>query len=111
MIPALRRGLWNLWLKGKFDGKTSAYLRQLESWQWLASEEVTALQRAHMESLVAHAYRHVPYYTRVLGEAGVVRDDGKVHLENYHRVPLLEKITIRENSAALVSTDIGGRGW
>ena len=42
-----------------------------------------------------HACRHVPYYRKVLSDAGITNGNGIVRLDHFCQIPLLDKDTIR----------------
>jgi len=65
-----------------------------------APETVAGHQKVLLEKLLCHAWQRVPYYRRLLEEAGVVAE-GEIHLENFTRLPLLDKRLIRENGQDL----------
>ena len=52
--------------------------------------EIVAYQEARLQSLIRHAYRQVPYYRRLLGDAGI--DPERIRtLEDLRRVPITER--------------------
>jgi phenylacetate-CoA ligase len=81
---------------------TTAHLAQYERDQWLAPEQIEALQLRKLGQLLEHCARHVPYYRerfRALGlEPGDIRS-----LADYARIPPIEKDEIRANFDALKS--------
>ncbi len=86
--------------------------RCLEEIRSLASEprEVVRGRRDELlERTLSHAARHVPYYRRVLREAGVVVD-GSVRLDRLAEVPLLTKDIIRTEGESLHADDGLDRG-
>jgi len=54
---------------------------------------------------LTHAYKNVPYYNKILKEAGVIDDQEKVKLNNFNRIPLLTKKIIRKEGQNLYSRD------
>lgn len=90
-------------------GSAIACLRELERFQRYGAEEVERRQRAMLETALLHAHEHVPYYRRVLSQAGVV-ERGTVRLERFADVPILEKATLREHFDELRADDADPRG-
>ena len=46
------------------------YLSLLEKSQWWSKEKILEFQWRKIENLLNHAYKNVPYYTRLLDEGG-----------------------------------------
>jgi len=78
----------------------------LREQQWFDSEQVAALQHERLTQLIAHAYKHVPYYRNLLRDSGVVSSEKKIILDNFNKIPLLDKHTIMENFEKLKSDDL-----
>jgi len=79
-----------LWGRTWSDRELAAEERLLRS----DREVLEAKQVERLRVLLAHAERHVPYYRKLLGEAGVHADD--VHsLDVLARIPILDKPKIR----------------
>jgi phenylacetate-coenzyme A ligase PaaK-like adenylate-forming protein len=80
-------------LKGK---PTHARLRELDRSQWLAPEQVRAHQFRALKAHLEFAYRHVPYYRRLLDDHGL--PPGRIaSFEDFAQVPCLTKDGIRAN--------------
>ena len=82
--------------------------RQLDSSQWWSPDQHRQHQWQQMKALLQHAYEHVPYYHRVLDDAGVHPD----HLrsaEDWHRLPLLDKELIRAHKEEMVADNMRHR--
>lgn len=84
---------------------------QYELLQWIDKEQLNALHQDRLKRLLTHAHRHVPYYREILHNAGIVNDAGTVNLENFSRIPLLDKSIIRQNYENLKSDDLTMRKW
>ncbi len=84
--------------------KIPRYLKEIERVSQLPRDEIVTYQKGELEKLLLHASEHVPYYHRVLPEAGVI-SNGKVHLENFSEIPVLTKDIIRKEGANLYSDD------
>lgn len=83
----------------------------VRAWQWAEPSHNQAVQRGRLESLLRHAYQHVPYYREALGDAGVIDRGGKVALDRFTNIPLLDRETLRGNAEALRSADLDQRRW
>ena len=106
MIEARRRALeLRLWSQGR-----AAKLHQAQVWQYLDPEAARALQRERLVALLEHAGRHVPYYRDLLRRFGVA-EKGRLHLERFVDLPLLDKPTIRRSFETLKSDDLRRRRW
>jgi phenylacetate-CoA ligase len=78
---------------------------QLAQSQWWSPEELRRHQTRELHALVRHAYATVPYYRRVLSEAGF--DPGAEITEaSWSRVPLLARKAIQEEGTNLHSRRI-----
>ncbi len=73
----------------------SSYIKQLNYWRkidLLSSEELNALQKENLAAILNYASKHVPYYQG--------KDD-----ENLMSFPVIDKMVIREQLDALISTE------
>lgn len=91
--------------------RTMEFYNQIEPWQRMSAPEVTRRHEERMTNLLAHAAKHVPYYARVLRDAGVVNGSGAIDLRHFSRIPLLDKPTIRQHFESLKSDDLRTRKW
>ncbi|ODS41480.1 MAG: hypothetical protein A7315_05995, partial [Candidatus Altiarchaeales archaeon WOR_SM1_79] len=57
-----------------------------------------------LKKILLHAYNNVPYYHKVLPNAGVIRN-GEVDLKNFDKIPVLTKDIIRAEGENLYSRD------
>ena len=64
-----------------------ARLEELNRTQWLTRDELLALQRDKLVSLVEYANRYVPYYQRVFKEVGFQPDDLRQDLAHLCKLP------------------------
>ena len=90
--------------------RISRYLAEAERVSQRSKDEIVAYQEAKLEELLRHAYEHVPYYHRVLPEAGTIVK-GKVRLENFCEIPVLTKDIIRKEGKNLYSDDHSSRKY
>jgi phenylacetate-CoA ligase len=66
------------------------YVAGIRAWETLSAEEIRRRQWRKMESLLAHAYEHVPYYRRMFEERGLRPADLR-GFEDLHLLPVLTK--------------------
>ncbi|MBN1257580.1 MAG: phenylacetate--CoA ligase family protein [Planctomycetes bacterium] len=85
------------------------HLQNLKEWQWLPPGQLQPICEQRLRDLLAHAGKHVPYYAEVLRQAEVIDSNGQVNLENFSRIPLLDKAIMRENLDAIKSDDFSRR--
>lgn len=95
-----------LWMKAFFltmplhkwmiTRRAELYYHELKQSQWLSLEQIKELQALKLRKLVAHAYRHVPFYRQKFDEIGLKPSDIK-GLDDLHKLPLLSKNDVREN--------------
>jgi phenylacetate-CoA ligase len=67
---------------------------RLRELQWRTGEELQARALARLRVVLRHAVDHVPYYRRLLGEAGVAPDSIR-SLDDLARIPLTSKRALR----------------
>ena len=82
-----------------------ARLQELNRTQWLDREELLTLQRKKLHSLLAYAYRYVPYYQRLFDQVNFKPDDVLADLTALHKLPVLTKAIIRENFDDMLTTE------
>ena len=89
-----------------------ARLQQLREHQWRSAEEVEAAAAARLRELLAHAARHVPYYRRLLGDAGI-QPEAVRNLSDLARIPVTTRGALQ--AAGLDQTTANNlparRGW
>jgi phenylacetate-CoA ligase len=101
--PAFVNQVWN------------AY-RELDRTQWLGPGEVENLQLQLLRPLLVHCYHHVPYYRRVLSEAGIHARPVE-SLADFRRLPLLTRELYQTHFADLQARCLPegtlaiGEGW
>lgn len=103
----LRRALWNARLGG--FGRAPEFLAELRRLETATASQVAVIRDERLSQLLRHAYAKVPYYREHLEASGVVTSD-ELDLRNFHRLPLLDKGTIRSRFKDLTSSDSGSRG-
>jgi len=84
-------------------------LEELERAQWLAPEEIEELQWRKLRGLLSSAASYVPYYRELFAGAGV--DAGSVEtIEDFRKIPLLDKELIWEAGGSILTKDPLRRG-
>lgn len=89
-----RRVLFPAYESGLRRRRTLAHLAAYERDQWLAPEQLRALQWQRLQRLLQHCGQNVPYYRRRWRELGVTAADIR-SLDDYARLPVLTKPEIR----------------
>jgi phenylacetate-CoA ligase len=102
---AFSRVLYPLWESGLRRRHTLAYLADYRRDQWLAPEQIAALQWQRLKRLLEHCEQKVPYYRQRWREAGIAVADIR-NLDDYAQLPVLTKADIRQHFDALQA-----EGW
>src|SRR5262245_58253033 len=82
-----------------------SYRREFERTQFLAQEELRALQWRRLDALLRHAHARCPFYRKRFEECGLHPEDISC-LEDLRLLPPLEKRDIQEHCGAMVA-----EGW
>jgi phenylacetate-CoA ligase len=77
-----------------------AAFQELDRTQWLRPDEIAALQLGQLRTLLSHCFAHVPYYRRVMIEAGLGERPLDT-LAELSRMPLLTRALYQEHSEEL----------
>lgn len=88
--------------------RTLAYLAEYQRDQWLAPEQIMALQWQRLQRLLEHCQREVPYYRRRWHELGIVAADIR-NLDDYAKLPVLTKADIRNHFDELTANSCRDR--
>lgn len=88
-----------------FPVQISKYRRLMTEVPTWTRDRLEEWSRARRKAIVMHAYRHVPYYRRLLDEHGICPEHSD-RPEVWGRIPTLDKETLRENTAALIAGSI-----
>ncbi len=91
-----RNVLFPMYEAGVARRHTLRYLRQFEASQWLAPEQLMALQWTRLKRLIEHCWEEVPFYRERWTRVGATPGDIRT-LEDYARLPVLTKRDVREN--------------
>lgn len=100
--------LYPAWESGLRRRHTLAYLTDYRRDQWLAPEQIAALQWQRLKRLLEHCEREVPYYRRRWRELGITVADVR-NLDDYAQLPLLTKADIRQHFDELKADSWRGR--
>ncbi len=68
-----------------------------------------ASQHEQLARLLQHACKNVPYYQKIFSLDELVSPDGRVDIDAFQRLPLLGKVEMRRDFAALQSVDTANR--
>jgi len=79
-----------------------AFLRRA---QWESPSRVATLQAQRLEALLAYALNHVTYYKELFEKSGLTKG-GRLRVERFEELPILDKPTIRANFHRLASDEI-----
>ncbi|RJO60422.1 phenylacetate--CoA ligase family protein [candidate division WS5 bacterium] len=88
-----------------FGNSIIKILKRIEEYQWLAHDEMLAMQKEKLRSLIKHAYLTVPYYHEVMKKKGLSPEDIK-SANDLINFPVLTKQIIRENRRRLISANL-----
>lgn len=92
--------------------KRSGAFRPMHKWlkqtQFMDSKQLQEIQLQQLQELVEHAYKTVPYYTRIMKENDIRPEDIR-SLDDIKRFPLLTRTDCRQAGETLVSTKYSRR--
>jgi len=89
--------------------KIPSHFQEIKKIQWWSKKKIKAYQQRKLKKLLLHAQRNVPYYQKILSQAGVVDAQGNIHLDKWSRIPILNKEILRKEFSNLKSRDIQKR--
>ena len=81
-------------------GNTLQHLKKMQQWQYSDTNTITKMQSEKLEKLLLHCFNNIPYYTRVLSNASVIKNN-KIDMDNFQNIPFLTKEIIREEKINL----------
>lgn len=93
--------------------KVSTLLNHLECAQWWPEDIMRDHQSAHLQLLLSHAYRTVPFYRRRFDEAGIAPDRA-CDPELWHSLPILTREDVQDAGDQLHSSHLPeehGQSW
>jgi len=103
--PLFRRVLFPLYESGLRRRKTLRHLDEYERNQWLDEDAIRHLQWQKLQRLLRHCWEHVPYYRQQWTKLGIAGPQDIRGLDDYARLPVLDKPTIRANFGQLIADD------
>lgn len=106
--PLFRQVLFPLYESGLRQRKTLRYLDEYERSQWQDPEHIQALQWRKLQALLRHCWEQVPYYRQSWTALGLAGPQDIRGVEDYARLPTLDKPTIRANFEQMIAQDRRG---
>lgn len=85
--------------------KTGKYEKELMKSQWFTPSQIEEIQQEKLRALLEHAYKNVPYYTKLFDKLKLKPSDIK-DIGDLNKLPLLRKEDIRNNLPALTAKNI-----
>jgi phenylacetate-CoA ligase len=76
--------------------KRMKYYNQILQYAEMSEEELKDLQQEKLSKMLLHAYENVPYYTKILGEARVIKGT-EINLDNFEKIPVLTKDILKKD--------------
>lgn len=92
----------------RYDKGFWSYLETYERLAKASTDERISYRNKKINEIVEYAYRSVPYYHRLLDQAGV-DPKGIKTLEDLSKIPISTKNDFRKNPQAFVSTEYKGK--
>jgi phenylacetate-CoA ligase len=99
---AFRHVLYPIYESGLRRRRTLTYLDEYRRNQWLAPEQIAALQWERLQRLLDHCQREVPFYQRRWRELGITSADIR-NLDDFAQLPVLTKSDIRAHADELTA--------
>lgn len=81
---------------------------KIKQYEKLDYESLKKLQEEKLKKLLCHSYESVKYYKDLFESIDLFKD-GKLHFDNFSKLPILTKDIIRKQGDALYSSDKGSR--
>lgn len=94
------------WLLG---GRFRAWRRFLREAQWWSAEQIREYQTNRVREMLTLAYEKTVYYRRAFREIGFEPGDLR-ELSDLQRLPRIDKTTLREHAAEMMTAAPNGRG-
>lgn len=104
-----RRVLYPAYESGVRRRKTLAYLVEYGRDQWRSADELDALQWQKLQRLITHCWEHVPFYRDWWGQVGIVSAADIKNRDDYAKLPVLTKPTIREHFDSMIAPIYRGK--
>jgi phenylacetate-CoA ligase len=78
-------------------------MKAMEKIQWLSLDEIKDYQWHKLQQLILHAAKTVPYYQNIFAEINL--DPENFSLDDFRRIPIMEKEIFKENERDVISSD------
>lgn len=92
----------------RYTGKFEEYLKEQVKYLSQPIESLLELQNERLRKIIHHAYNNVAYYRGIFDRAKVKTSDIGC-AEDLHKIPILEKDTVRNDLNSLVARNISKR--
>ncbi len=86
------------------------YSKRLKQWGQLPLQASQQLQMKHLNELLLHAVKHVPYYKNIFPK-NLWDKDGHLDMDAFEQLPILEKTALHQFAEPLKSNDLDQRKW
>ena len=93
---AFRHVLYPAYESGLRRRGTLTYMDEYQHSQWLAAEQIAALQWERLKRLLEHCQREVPFYQKRWRELGIDVADIR-NLDDYAKLPVLTRADFRDH--------------
>ncbi len=104
----VKKQIWDIILKITRKGYEKEYseFKNLNN-----GKKLLKFQNNSLRNLLYHAYKNVPYYTKIIDKIGIVKNPDIIDLSKFNEIPILTKNIIRKHTNTLISKDYQKRGW
>ncbi len=92
----------------RYRGNYRNYCDTIKPHLSFSKGELRAFQERHLKTIVSEAKKNVPFYRKNLAQKGLPPID-RLTLSNLHELPLLEKMSIREQPADFINVSFNKR--
>jgi len=76
----------------------------------IVSNDFSFLEEKYLHELLLHSYKNVPYYKEIFDRIALVKNN-RLDLENFYKIPVINKNIIKNNFSLFLSKDISRRRW
>jgi phenylacetate-CoA ligase len=109
MIPFVVRNIIYPSHEALLKRPTFAYLKALETSQYLTREQIEQLQMKKLKSLLNTAYLHSPWYTQLIDQSGLnLRDERPLVMDDLRKLPTMDKHVARAHGAEMAWKGVPG---
>ena len=93
------------------DTSRSKTLKRLIDTQKLPYNEIIRLNSNNLQNLLNYAYSNVPYYHNLFQKQKVINSSNSVEIDQFDRIPLLDRETLIQQFDNLKSTNLSSMNW